>query len=63
VTSEISYVIVYLFTTRGVQFAKLTMCWNIVVFKCVNYWWKIWPILRLFGCKLSCTWLQGNKAS
>jgi len=27
-----NYVIVYLFTTRGVRLVKLTMCWNIVVF-------------------------------
>jgi len=29
-----NYVIVYLFTTRGVRLVKLTMCWNIAVF-----WW------------------------
>ena len=27
-----NYVIVYLFTTRGVWLVKLMMCWNVVVF-------------------------------
>jgi len=27
-----NYIIVYLFTTRGVQFVKLTKCWNNAVF-------------------------------
>jgi len=55
-------VIVYLFTIRGVQFVKLTMCWNIVTFSGLTIDEKF-GFLRLFGCKLSCIWPQSNKAS